>query len=93
VALRAVVLVADNRSISETHQPYVHLFAFTNSRYLNSPLFLMSRTIHQGLMSILVKGSVNRTSPQVEYTKSGIPSEPEEGLWGPRALSRICMVL
>lgn len=86
MALKAVVLVAGNRSISEIHQPYGYLFALTTSRCL-TPLFLMSRTVHQGLMSFLVKCSVSRTSPQEEHSKPGISSEPQEGLWGPRALS------
>lgn len=70
VVLRALVFVADNRSISETYQSHVDLFVLTNSSYLNNLFFLVSRRLHQGPMSFLVlEGTVGRTSPQVEHGK------------------------
>lgn len=51
VALRALISVADNRSISKTYQSHIDLFVLTKYRYLNNLFFLVSRRLHQGLMS------------------------------------------
>lgn len=45
MALRALVFVADNRSISKTYQSHIDLFVLTNYRYLNNLFFLVSRRL------------------------------------------------
>lgn len=97
VALRALVFVADNRSISETYQSHIDLFVLTNSRYLNNLFFPVSRRLHQGLMSFLVlEGTVGRTSPQAENSKPGISSDaqgPVLNLHGPLTIhtAKVCL--